>query len=82
MNNNNNTMPCKNCKMMRVDHNIKAYSDAFCDITLLPIQVQEIYYETFHEPADFASMITYQPMDTLQYLEWEYERKLRETTTN
>lgn len=78
------SMPCKNCSMMPDQHKYGQWDDLMCDIDKLPLQIQEAYYNQGMNPIqydEFRVYLVYYPMDSLQYLEWEYERSLHETPT-
>lgn len=75
------TMPCKNCKQMPSEHQYGPYDDLLCNVDLLPLQVQEMYYQPAKQDESMKSLIIYYPMDSLEYLEWEYERTQKDIPT-
>lgn len=76
------SIPCKNCGAMPNEHNHGEYDDLLCEVERLPLQIQEVYQNPHsNDMTKLRQYIVYYPMDNLQLLEHEYEKRQRETPT-
>lgn len=77
----NKERPCKNCQQFPREHRYTPEQNLACDVDRLPLQLQEIYYNSSKRDTLLKTYVVYNAMDNLQYLEYQYEKERNDTPT-